>query len=46
MLKEQYDETFNTKEKIEDKAKTNIIGISISITLIMGASGVLSILNS
>lgn len=46
ILKEQYDETFNTKEKIEDKAKTNIIGISISITLIMGASGVLSILNS
>lgn len=46
ILKGQYDETFKTKEKIEDKAKSNIIGISISITLIMGASGILSVLNS
>lgn len=46
ILKSQYDETFKTKEKIEDKAKTNIIGISISITLIMGASGILSVLNN
>ncbi len=46
ILKEQYDETFRTKEKIEDKAKTNIIGVSISITLIMGASGMLSVLNN
>lgn len=45
-LKEQYDETFRVKEKIEDKAKTNIIGVSISITLIMGASGMLSELNN
>lgn len=45
ILKDRYDETFKTKEKIEDKAKTNIIGISISITLIMGASGILSVLN-
>lgn len=46
ILKSRYDETFKTKEKIEDKAKTNIIGISISITLIMGASGILSVLNN
>lgn len=46
ILKGRYDETFKTKEKIEDKAKTNIIGISISITLIMGASGILSVLNN
>lgn len=46
ILKGQYDETFKIKEKIEDKAKTNIIGISISITLIMGASGILSVLNN
>lgn len=46
ILKDRYDETFKTKEKIEDKAKTNIIGISISITLIMGASGILSVLNN
>ncbi|MFV0399619.1 MAG: hypothetical protein ACK5LX_03245 [Oscillospiraceae bacterium] len=45
MIKEQYEDTFRTKDKLEDKAKTNIIGITISITLIMGASGVLSGLN-
>lgn len=45
IIKEQYNETFLQKEKLEDKAKTNIIGVTISITLIMGASGVLSTLN-
>lgn len=45
IIKEQYNETFKVKEKLEDKAKTNIIGVTISITLIMGASGVLSTLN-
>jgi len=44
-LKEQYADTFEIKDKLEDKAKTNIIGITISITLIMGASGILSALN-
>ena len=44
-IKEQYNETFRVKDKLEDKAKTNIIGVTISITLIMGASGVLSVLN-
>ena len=43
-IKEQYDDTLKVKEKLEDKAKTNIIGVTISITLIMGASGVLSVL--
>jgi hypothetical protein len=41
-LKEQYDNTFKTKDKLEDKAKTNIIGITISISLIIGATGILS----
>jgi len=44
-LKERYVDTFKTKDKLEDKAKTNVIGITISITLIMGASGTLSTLN-
>jgi hypothetical protein len=42
ILKEQYEYSFKTKDKLEDKAKTNIIGITISITLIIGASGMLS----
>ncbi len=45
VIKEQYNETFRVKESLEDKAKTNVIGVTISITLIMGASGVLSVLN-
>ncbi len=40
VLKQQYDDTFHTKDKLEDKAKTNVIGITIAITLIMGASGI------
>lgn len=35
IIKEQYNETFKVKEKLEDKAKTNIIGVTISITLII-----------
>ena len=45
VIEEQYDDAFRTKDKLEGKAKTNIIGVTISITLIMGASGVLSVLN-
>lgn len=41
-LREQYNEAVRTKDKLEDKAKTNVAGITISITLIMGASGLLS----
>lgn len=42
ILKEQYEYAFKAKDKLEDKAKTNVIGITISITLIIGASGILS----
>lgn len=42
VLKKQYDDTFHLKDKLEDKAKTNVIGITIAITLIMGASSVLN----
>ena len=38
-FKEKYNETFEIKNKFEDKAKTNVIGITIAITVIMGASG-------
>lgn len=41
VLKKLYDDTFHIKDKLEDKAKTNVIGITIAITLIMGGSGVL-----
>lgn len=42
ILKQQYDDTFHMKDKLEDKAKTNIIGITIAITLILGASSILN----
>lgn len=42
VLKQQYDGTFHVKDKLEDKAKVNVIGITIAITLIMGSSGVLN----
>lgn len=45
ILERLYNDTLKAKDKIEEKAKTNIIGVSISITLIMGASGMLSALN-
>lgn len=35
----KYAETFEVKNKFEDKAKTNVVGITIAITVIMGASG-------
>lgn len=41
VLRAQYDDTFQIKGKLEDKAKTNVVGITIAITLIMGASSVL-----
>lgn len=45
-FREKYAETFDTKNRFEDKAKTNVIGITIAITVIMGASGLTSLLNS
>ena len=46
ILQEQYSETFKIKDKLEDKAKTNIIGVTISISLILGASTFLSNINN
>ncbi|WP_048152645.1 hypothetical protein [Methanolacinia paynteri] len=43
-LKGQYADTMHTKDKLEDKAKISIIGITIAITLITGASGILMVL--
>jgi hypothetical protein len=40
-LKKEYDNAIWTKDKLEDKAKTNVAGITIAVTLIMGASGLL-----
>lgn len=36
-LKAQYDDTVHMKNKLEDKAKTNVMGITIAVTLILGA---------
>lgn len=41
-LREVYKRTLEIKDKLEDKAKNNIIAITISITLIMGASNIIS----
>lgn len=41
-FREKYFDTFETKNKFEDKAKTNVIGITIAITLIMGASSIIT----
>ena len=38
----EYDRSIKIKDKLEDKAKSSIIGLTISITLIMGASGIVS----
>lgn len=38
-FRQKYTEAFEVKNKFEDKAKTNVIGITIAITVIMGASG-------
>lgn len=40
-LEKEYENTIYTKDKLEDKAKTNVAGITIAVTLIMGASGLL-----
>ncbi len=38
-FRQKYVETFEVKNKFEDKAKTNVIAITIAITVIMGAYG-------
>lgn len=45
-FRSKYTETFEVKNKFEDKAKTNVIGITIAITIIMGASSFTSLLSS
>ncbi len=45
-FKQKYTETFEIKNKFEDKAKTNVIGITIAITVIMGASGLVNSLTN
>lgn len=42
VLKDQYAETMRIKDKLEDKAKTNVVGLTITITLILGATGMLT----
>lgn len=42
ILKDEYLDTLKTKDKLEDKAKTNVVGITIAITLIMGASTIIT----
>ncbi len=42
ILKQLYEDTFQAKDKFEDKAKANTIGITIAITLIMSASGIIN----
>lgn len=43
-LKEQYEDALRVKDKFEDKAKATIVCVTVSITLIMGASGLLTTL--
>lgn len=41
LTKEQFEQTIYQKDKLEDKAKTNVIGITIAITLIIGSASIL-----
>lgn len=45
-FRQKYAETFEIKSKFEDKAKTNVIGITIAITIIMGASNLTGLLTN
>jgi hypothetical protein len=40
----KFREVLNTKDKLEDKAKLNVAGITIAITLIMGSTGLLEVI--
>lgn len=42
ILREEYERSLKGKDKLEDKAKTNIVAITISITLIMGATNIVN----
>ena len=41
ILQDLYGETIQTKEKLENKATTNVIGVTVAVTLIMGASSLM-----
>ena len=45
-LEEQYKEALSVKDKYEDKAKATIVCVTISISLILGASNLLNTLSS
>lgn len=45
-FRQKYAETFEIKSKFEDKAKTNVIGITIAITIIMGVSDLTGLLTN
>ncbi|PYG84278.1 hypothetical protein LY28_03698 [Ruminiclostridium sufflavum DSM 19573] len=42
VLRAEYERSLKGKDKLEDKAKSNIVAITIAITLIMGASNTIS----
>ena len=46
VLEDLYKQTFKTKDKLEDKAKSNVMGITISVSLIVGSTNLLSYVNS
>ena len=45
-LKEKYHETYKTKDKFEDKSKTNVVAITIATTMIMGSFGLMTSLHN
>ena len=45
-LKKQYDDVIKAKDNFEDKAKATIACVTISVSLIMGASGMLNTITS
>lgn len=46
VLEDLYEQTFKIKDKLEDKAKSNVMGITISVSLIVGSTKLLSYVNS
>jgi hypothetical protein len=42
VIKQKYADTISAKDKLEDKAKSNIVAVTIAITLILGASSLLN----
>lgn len=45
-LKSRYSDAMYQKDKLEDKAKINVVGISIAISLILGASNFLTVVSN